>query len=108
VVLAVALTDAERAARIAATIADEFLRALVMAVQVVRADPGNAEPLLREAEKAAGGAPAQIIEAAMVTARIAPRAPNSSQAPSRVGPMPTTGRPNTGEHERWQTSRPCS
>jgi serine/threonine protein kinase len=67
--LAVAPSDPARAERIAASIADEYLRALIMAVLAVQSTPYNAEPLLIQAEEAAAGIPARMIEVAMVTAR---------------------------------------
>jgi hypothetical protein len=70
--LVVALRDAVRAERIAAGIADEWVRALVRAVLMVQANPGNAGPRLQEAEGAAHGIPARVIEVALVTARTDP------------------------------------
>jgi Protein kinase domain len=70
--LVVALRDAVRAERIAAGIADEWVRALVRAVLMVQANPGNAGPRLQEAEGAAHGIPARLIEVALVTARTDP------------------------------------
>jgi hypothetical protein len=67
--LAVAPSDPTRAERIAASIADEYLRALIRAVLAVQSTPHNAEPLLIQAEEAAAGIPARVIEVAMVTAR---------------------------------------
>ena len=70
--LVVAFDDAARAERIAATITDEYLRALVRAALAVQAAPDTAESLLGEAEQAANGIPARLIEVAVVTARIDP------------------------------------
>jgi hypothetical protein len=70
--LVVALRDAVRAERIAAAIADEWVRALVRAVLMVQANPGNAGRRLEEAEDAAHGIPARVIEVALVTARTDP------------------------------------
>jgi hypothetical protein len=67
--LAVAFRDPARAERIAASITDEYVRALVRAVLAVQSAPHNAEPLLIQAEEAAAGNPARVIEVAMVTAR---------------------------------------
>ncbi|MGD0244983.1 MAG: serine/threonine-protein kinase [Streptosporangiaceae bacterium] len=66
--LVVALDDAARAGRIAAAITDDYLRALVQAALAVRAAPETAGPLLDEAERAANGIPARLIEVAVVTA----------------------------------------
>jgi len=70
--LVVALSDPVRAERIAATITDEYLRALVRAVLAVQFSPDSAGTLLREAENAARGIPARVIEVAMVIARTDP------------------------------------
>ena len=70
--LALAPYDVVRAERIAATITDDYLRALVRATLAVQAAPDTAESRLREAEQAANGSPARMIEVAMVTARVNP------------------------------------
>jgi Protein kinase domain len=69
VALAVATSDPARAARIAATITDEYLRTLVTAILAVQCAEHSAEQLLAQAENAAAGIPAHVIEVAMVTAR---------------------------------------
>jgi hypothetical protein len=68
VALAVATSDPARAERIAATISDEYLRALVRAILAVQS-AGHAEQLLAQAESAAAGIPAHVIGVAMATAR---------------------------------------
>jgi hypothetical protein len=68
----VAFDDAERAERIAAAITDDYVRALVQAALAVRTAPGTAGPLLDQAERAANGIPARLIEVALVAARIDP------------------------------------
>jgi hypothetical protein len=70
--LALAPYDVVRAERIAATITDDYLRALVRATLAVQAAPDTAESRLREAEEAANGSPARMIEVAMMTARVNP------------------------------------
>lgn len=70
--LVVAADDAERAGRIAAAITDDYVRALVQAALAVRTAPGTAGPLLDQAERAANGIPARLIEVALVAARIDP------------------------------------
>jgi hypothetical protein len=70
--LALAPDDVTGAERIAAAITDDYLRALVRATLAVQAAPDTAESRLREAEQAANGSPARMIEVAMVTARVNP------------------------------------
>lgn len=104
VALVVAFDDAARAERIAATISDEYLRALVRAALAVQAAPDTAELLLGEAEQAANGIPARLIEVAMVTARTDPdhaeRVARSVDRGPEIIYMPS----EDGQHER----RPAS
>ncbi len=68
----IAATDRARAQRIADVIADEYVRALVMAEIAVLTDPAHAEPQVREALRAAHQDPARIVEVAVVAARTSP------------------------------------
>jgi serine/threonine protein kinase len=67
--LVVAVGNIIRAERIAATITDDYVRAIVGAALAVQAASDSAGSLLRMAEKAAHGIPARVIEVAVVTAR---------------------------------------
>ena len=112
--LVVALGDAARAERIAAAITDEYLRALVRAALAVQAAPDTAELLLGEAEQAANGIPARLIEVAMVTIRTDPdraeqvarsvdRGPEIIYVPSEDGPyerLPTNGLMRSAQYWR--------
>ena len=82
VALVVAFGDAACAGRIAATITDEYLRTLVRAALAVQAAADTAGPLLEEAEQAANGIPARLIEVALVAARTNPAPP--SRLPARL------------------------
>ena len=102
--LMVALDDTARAERIAVTITDEYLRALVRAALAVRAAPGTAEPLLEEAEQAANGIPARLIEVAMVAARTDPdRAEQVARSVTR-GPEIIYVLSKDNQHERLPAS----
>jgi hypothetical protein len=70
--LVAALDDVTRAERIAATITDPYLRALVRAVLAVRGAPEVAEERLGDAMQAAAAIPARVVEVAMVVARLDP------------------------------------
>jgi hypothetical protein len=70
--LATAHNDPARAGRIADVIKDDYLRALARFFLTVQAAPDEAEPLLREVEKAARGMPARMVEIAAVAARVIP------------------------------------
>jgi len=72
IALAITLTDAILAERIAATIVDEYWHDFVLAVIAIRTDPANARSLLITAEKAARGKPYYLRSVAMVTNRIDP------------------------------------
>jgi hypothetical protein len=104
VALVVAFDDAACAERIAAAITDEYLRALVRAALAVQAAPDTAEPLLEEAEQAANGIPARLIEVAMVTARTNPdRAEQVARSVDR-GPEIIYVPSEDGQHERLPTN----
>jgi hypothetical protein len=64
--------DYARAERIAATIADVYLRSLVRAVLAVNVGSAKAESLLDEAMRNAAAMPGRVIEVAMVIARTDP------------------------------------
>jgi hypothetical protein len=99
--LVMAVDDAERAGRIAAAITDDYLRALVQAALAVRAAPGTAGPLLDQAERAANGIPARLIEVALVAARIDPdHAERLARSVTR-GAEIIYVRPDDGQHG-WQ------
>ena len=98
--LVVALDDAARAERIAATITDEYLRALVRAALAVQADPDTAELLLGEAEQAANGIPARLIEVAMVAARTDPNRAEQIARSVTGGPEIIYVLSEDGQHER--------
>ena len=68
----IARRDPAQAQRIAATITDEYMRALVRAALMVETATGNAGESLREAERAAGEIPARLIAVAIMTARTDP------------------------------------
>ena len=70
--LVAALDDVTRAERIAATITDSYVRALVRAILAVRVAPEVAEERLGDAMRAAGAIPARVVEVAMVIARMDP------------------------------------
>jgi len=72
IALAIMLTDAILAERIAAAIVDEYWHDFVLAVIAIRTDPANARSLLMTAEKAAHGKPYYLRSVAMVTDRIDP------------------------------------
>lgn len=61
--------DYARAERIAVTITDAYLRALVSAVLAVNVGSAKAESLLDEAMRNAGAMPGRVVEVAMVIAR---------------------------------------
>ena len=112
--LVLALDDAARAERIAATITDEYLRALVRAALAVQAAPDTAGLLLGEAEQAANGIPARLIEVAMVAvptdpdhaeqvARSVDRGPEIIYVPSEDGPyerLPANGLMRSAQYWR--------
>jgi hypothetical protein len=64
--------DYARAERIANTITDVYLRALVRAVLAVNVGSAKAESLLDEAMRNAGAMPGRVVEVAMVVARTDP------------------------------------
>ena len=70
--LVTARDDVARAERIAASITDEYLRALVRAILAVKVAPSKAEPLLNEALRVAGTFSARVAEVASVIARTDP------------------------------------
>ena len=102
--LAMTLNELARAERIAATITDEYLRALVRAVLTVQAAPDQAEPLLREAERAAGGIPARVVEVAAVTARIDPARAEQIARTIKSGPEVIYMQSDDNEYERLATT----
>ena len=102
--LATAFNDPARAERIAATITDEYLRALVRAVLAVQAAPDRAEPLLREAERAAGGIPARVVEVTAVTARTDPARAEQIARTIKSGPEVIYMQSDDNEYERLATT----
>jgi hypothetical protein len=100
----VALDDAARAERIAATITDEYLGALVRAALAVQAAPDTAELLLGDAEQAANGIPARLIEVAMVAARTDPNRAEQIARSVTGGPEIIYVSSEDGQHERLPAS----
>jgi Protein kinase domain len=98
--LTVAVRDLPRAERIAATITDEYVRALVRAALMVQAAPGNAAARLAEAEQAAGEAPARLIAVAMMTARTDPVRAEVIARAIKSGPEYIVTRPEDSHYEQ--------
>jgi hypothetical protein len=95
--LAVAAGDGARAERIAATIRDDYMRAIVAAALAVQAASDHAKSLLHLAEQAANGFPARLIEVAVVTARADPARAEQIARSIDAGPeiiyLPSAGQP---------------
>ena len=84
--LVTARSDMTHARRIAAIIADPYLRALTEAVLEGKAAPDKAEPLLSEALRAARAHPGRVAEVAAVIARTDPARAEEIARTLAVGP----------------------
>ena len=102
--LVVSISDTARGERIAAAITDDYLRALISAALKVQATSDDAETLLRQAEEAAAGIPARIIEVAMVTARTDPARAEQIVRTITSGPEIVYVQEQAGRHERSATT----
>ena len=96
----VGLRDLPRAERIAATITDEYLRALAKAALMVQAAPGSAGARLGEAENAAGEIPARLIAVAVLTARTDPAAAERIAHAIKSGPEVIAAQPQDGQYQQ--------
>jgi hypothetical protein len=98
--LVVALRDQARAERIAATIGDEYVRALARAALMLQTVPGNAAASLGEAENAAGESPARLMTVAMLTARTDPVRAEQIARAVKSGPETIDAQPEDNQHQR--------